>query len=274
MKIIYIVLVSALAAFACCTAAHASEPWAGKKVAFLGDSITDPAQTNLPQRIYWQYLAERLGLEPHVYAVSGYQWDRVYKAAQKMKDEMGGDVDAIVIFAGTNDYMSGIPLGEWYDVAEEEVNLKGKTLKLPRRRLIKDMKTFKGRINTVMDFLKTNFPDQQIIIMTPIHRGLARLGGTNIQPEESFPNALGCYVDEYIAALREAADIWSVPLIDLYRESGLYPMNAAQAKCFRRGGPVSEKNPDPDNLHPNSEGHRRLAKTIAARLVTLPADFK
>jgi len=187
---------------------------------------------------------------------------------------MGGDVDAIVIFAGTNDYMNGIPLGEWYDVAEEEVYLKGQTLKLPRRRLIKDMKTFKGRINTVMDFLKTNFPDQQVIIMTPIHRGLARLGGTNIQPEESFPNALGSYVDEYIAALREAADIWSVPLIDLYRESGLYPMNAAYAKCFRRGGPVSEKNPDPDNLHPNTEGHRRLAKTIAARLLTLLSDFK
>ncbi|MBR4171605.1 MAG: SGNH/GDSL hydrolase family protein, partial [Kiritimatiellae bacterium] len=63
-------------------------------------------------------------------------------------------------------------------------------------------------------------------------------------------------------------------LIDLYRESGLYPMNAAYAKCFRRGGPVSEKNPDPDNLHPNTEGHRRLAKTIAARLLTLPSDFK
>ena len=124
-------------ASAICWMVSAATPWTGKKVAFLGDSITDPAQTNRPQRIYWQYLAEDLGLEPHVYAVSGYQWDRVYKAAQKMQQEMGGDVDAILIFAGTNDYMNGIPLGEWYDVAEEEVYLKGKTLKLPRRRLAK-----------------------------------------------------------------------------------------------------------------------------------------
>ena len=133
-------------------AVSAATPWTGKKVAFLGDSITDPAQTNRSQRIYWQYLAEDLGLEPHVYAVSGYQWDRVYKAAQKMKGERGGDVDAILIFAGTNDYMNGIPLGEWYDVAEEEVYLKGKTLKLPRRSLAK---TIAARLLTLPPYFKT-----------------------------------------------------------------------------------------------------------------------
>ena len=243
--------------------------WAGKKVAFLGDSITDPAQTNRHWRIYWQYLADELKLEPHVYAVSGYQWDRVYKATQKMKDEMGGDVDAIMIFAGTNDYMNGIPIGEWYNVAEEDVHLKGKTLKLPRRRFCKDMKTFKGRINMVMDFLKTNFPDQQVIIMTPLHRGYYNLGDKNIQPEETIPNTLGKHLEDYVVALREAADIWSVPVIDLYRESGLFPLNDAYAKCFRYVGPKVW-----DKLHPNTEGHRRLAKTIAARLMTLPPDFR
>ena len=258
-----------LAVAAVAAVASAASPWTGKKVVFLGDSITDPAQTNRQWRIYWQYLADDLGIEPHVYAVSGYQWDRVYKAAQKMKDEMGPTADAIIIFAGTNDYMSGIPIGEWYDVAEEEVFLKGKTLKLPHRRFIKDMKTFKGRINTVMDFLKTNFPDQQIVIMTPIHRGRYDLGNSNVQPEETFPNALGKYLEDYVAALREAADIWSVPVIDLYRESGLFPLNASHAKCFRYAGPKVW-----DKLHPNSEGHRRLAKTIAARLMTMPTDFK
>ena len=258
-----------LAAAAVAAVASAASPWAGKKVVFLGDSITDPAQTNRPQRIYWQYLADDLGFVPHVYAVSGYQWDRVYKAARKMRDAMGSTADAIIIFAGTNDYMSGIPIGEWYDVAEEEVFLKGKTLKLPHRRFCKDMKTFKGRINTVMDFLKTNFPDQQIVIMTPLHRGHYALGDKNVQPEETFPNANGKYLEDYVAALREAADIWSVPVIDLYRESGLFPLNASHAKCFRYAGPKVW-----DKLHPNSEGHRRLAKAIAARLMTLSTDFK
>ena len=262
-----LIAISAMSAI--CLVSQAASPWEGKEVAFLGDSITDPAQTNRPQRIYWQYLAEDLGLKPHVYAVSGYQWDRVYKAAQKMKKEMGGAVDAIFIFAGTNDYMNGIPLGEWFEEKEEETYLKGRTLRLPRRHFIKDMKTFRGRVNTVMEFLKTNFPDQQIVIMTPLHRGHYDLGDNNVQPEESFPNALGHYLAEYVAALREAADIWSVPVIDLYRESGLFPMNDAYAKCFRYAGPRKW-----DKLHPNSEGHRRLAKTIAARLMSMPTDFK
>ena len=111
--------------------------------------------------------------------------------ADRLHQEMGGDVDVIFIFAGTNDYMNGILLGKWYDESEEEVYLKGKTLKLPSRYIVKDMKTFRGRINKVMDFLKTNFPDQQIVVMTPIHRGYANFGGKNVQPEESFPNALG-----------------------------------------------------------------------------------
>ena len=252
-----------------CVSAWAASPWSGKKVAFLGDSITDPAQTNRPQRIFWQYLADDLGIEPHVYAVSGYQWDRVYKAAQKMQQEMGGDVDAIFIFAGTNDYMNGIPLGEWFEEKEEKVYLKGRTLKLPRRHFIKDMKTFRGRVNTVMEFLKTNFPDQQVVIMTPLHRGRYDLGRPNIQIDETFPNANGVRLEEYVAALREAADIWSVPVIDLYRESGLYPLSDSYAKCFRFDGPKVW-----DRLHPNTEGHRRLAKVIAAHMTVLPPDFK
>ena len=242
--------------------------WTGKSVAFLGDSITDPAQTN-SQQVYWQYLEKDLGLKPHVYAVSGYQWDRIYPMAQRVKAELGASVDAIFIFLGTNDYMSGIPLGEWYDVKDEEVRLRTNLVMEKRRYPRKNMGTFRGRINTVMEFLKTNFPDQQIVLMTPPHRGFAQFGSTNIQPSECFPNHLGLYLESYIRVLREAADIWSVPLIDLYRESGLHPVNAAYARYFRDGGPDGK-----DALHPGSEGHRRLATVIEAHLKTLPPDFK
>ena len=90
-----------------------------------------------------------------------------------------------------------------------------------------------------------------------------------MQPSECFPNTLGIYFEEYVHALREAADIWSVPLIDLYRDSGLYPADPAYAKYFRDGGEQGK-----DNLHPNGLGHLRMARTIAARLRTLPPNFK
>lgn len=245
-------------------------PWSGKKVVYLGDSITDPTQiTRHGHGVYWKYMQDMYGIEPLVYAVSGYQWDRIYPMAQKMHAEQGNTPDAILILLGTNDYNAGVPIGEWYELVEEDVNRRGVTIRQPRRKFAKNMGTFRGRINTVMEYLKTNFPAQQIILMTPIHRGYANFGGSNVQPAEYFPNALGHYLEDYVKALREAADIWSVPLVDLYRDCGLYPSNPAYAGYFRDGGENGK-----DNLHPNGAGHLRMARTISARLRSLPPGFK
>lgn len=263
-------LVAAAVAPLCAYASVEPHPWSGKKVVYFGDSVTDPAQVkSCGHSVYWKYLQELHGIEPHVYAVNGYQWDRIYPLTQKMKEEMGNSPDAILIFLGTNDYNASVPIGEWYDVAEEDVNRNGVSARMPRRRFAKGMKTFRGRINTVMEYLKRNFTDQQIVLMTPLHRGYATFGETNVQPPESVPNALGLYIEDYVAVIREAADVWSVPLIDLYRDSGLYPADPAYAKYFRDGGENGK-----DNLHPNGLGHLRLAQTIAARLRTLPPGFK
>ena len=43
--------------------------WKGKKVAFLGDSITDKIHVGTTKN-YWQYLSEMLGLEPFVYGIT------------------------------------------------------------------------------------------------------------------------------------------------------------------------------------------------------------
>ncbi len=52
-----------------------------------------------------------------------------------------------------------------------------------------------------MAYLKKNFPRQQIIIMTPIHRSFARFGDNNIQPDEYFSNGQGLYIDAYVDIL-------------------------------------------------------------------------
>ncbi|MDD3321304.1 MAG: GDSL-type esterase/lipase family protein [Paludibacter sp.] len=238
--------------------------WQGKRVAFLGDSMTDKRRVGTTC-VYWEYLTELMGIEPFVYGINGNQWDGIYKQAVKLKEEKGSDVDAILIFAGTNDYNSSLALGEFFDESMKKAYRNGSDMMLKYRTPIMNDTTFCGRINKAMSFLKNNFPQQQIILLTPIHRGYAKFNEKNVQPDENFSNKKGLFIDSYVDALKQASTNWAVPLIDLYSISGLYPLADAQIQYFH--------NAKTDKLHPNAAGDYRLAKTIQYQLLSLPSTF-
>lgn len=235
--------------------------WKGKKVAFIGDSITDPGQTEY-QTVYWQNLAEILGIEPLVYAVSGYQMWHIPELTGRLMKEQGKDVDAILVFLGTNDYNSSTPMGEWYTLEDRTVNVNGEMVTRHHRDFCFDEKTYRGRINIGMKLLKTEYPDAQIIFLTPIHRAYANFGKHNVQPDENYANGQGLFVESYVEAIKEAGSLWAVPVIDLNAICGLNPTLPEYLKYFR--------NPDTDQLHPNSDGHLRMALAIAYQLLAYP----
>ncbi len=254
-----------------------THPWKGKKVAFFGDSITDPkittkgtdpkGKTNMH---YWNYLQEWLSITPYVYAISGRQWNDIPRQTDKLNQEHGNDVDAITIFMGTNDYMDNIPLGEWYTVTEDSVVM---ALNKPKamvarmhRTLNMDKKTVRGRINIAMEKLKKTYSDKQIIILTPIHRAFATFSEKNIQPEERYANKIGLFIDDYVKAIRETADVWAVPVVDLFSLCGLYPMLPEHYQYFNK--------PETDRLHPNTLGQLRIAKTLYYQFFALPCELK
>lgn len=247
-----------------CVNAH---PWAGKRVGFLGDSMTDPKnnRTDIPRK-YWSYLQEWLGITPYVYGVSGRQWDDIPRQAKALKEEHGDSVDAITVLIGTNDFNAGVPLGRWYDETEDTVTAavhgERKVYRRKRRAYSIDGNTFRGRINIAMQYLKTLFPDKQIVLFTPIHRARAEFGPTNLQPDESWQNLCGEYFSEYVDAVKEAGNVWGVPVIDLNSVSGLNPMVTAQQQFFH--------DPDTDLLHPGDKGQRRMALTMMRQLFVLP----
>lgn len=238
--------------------------WAGKKAAYLGDSMTDP-QTTVTTQWYWQYLKELMGIDHAVYARSGYQWTGILQMAQKLFAERGDSIDAVFIWAGTNDYNNSVPIGDFFTETIRETNHNGKTVARKFRTPVFVDSTFCGRINKVMDFLKNSYPDKQIIILTPIHRGYARFGERNVQPAENFANGQGLFPDSYIETLKRAGEIWAVPVIDLYALSGLYPLSDRHTQYFT--------NAERDRLHPNASGHYRIAKTIQYQLLAMPAGF-
>lgn len=260
--------VSLFAAFSCSDdVPEIDSQWNGAKVAFLGDSITDANQIGRFNDTYWNMLRDILGIEPLVYGLNGHQMSQITGQAEKLEAEHGQDVDAIVVFAGTNDYNADVPMGEWYDCEVCDVERDGRVM-VPRRHrtLLYDEGTFCGRTNSVLKYLKSHFPTRQIILLTPIHRGYATFGDDNIQPCEEYANACGLFIDDYVQALKDAGNVWAVPVIDLNAACGLYPLEDGQTGYFR--------NADTDRLHPNTEGHVRMAYTLAYQLLAYPSRFK
>jgi len=243
-------------------------PWQGSRIAFIGDSFTDPGSRK-EVRKYWSFLEQWLDITPYVYGVSGRQWNDVPRQAQQAYQDHGNNVDAILVFMGTNDFNNGVPVGEWFtETTEQVMAARGEPKKLTerKRRLpVMDNNTYKGRINIGIAALKKIFPDKQIVLLTPTHRSTAEFGEKNVQPDESYQNRCGEYIDPYIQAIKEAGNIWGIPVIDLNSATGLNPMIDEQSIYFY------DKNID--RLHPNTAGQERIAKTLYYQLSAHPCVF-
>ena len=258
--------------------------WRGARVAYLGDSITDKRQVEKGVNdTYWLYLESILGTKSFVYGISGHEWSHIPGQTDKLIAEYGQDIDAIMIFVGTNDYNANVPLGEWYseEVVEVEVTApkgskSGVMAERKKRTVLMDNKTVRGRINIAMAKLKEAYPTKQIILLTPIHRGDAFLSDRNIQPDELHANGVGEYIDAYVDVVKEAGSVWAVPVVDLNAISGLYPLAKSSGIYWRR--PLLEKSSKSgkkrtDRLHPNSAGHLRMAYCLAYQLLGYPAKL-
>lgn len=186
-----------------------------------------------------------------------------------LQKEHGDEVDAILVFCGTNDFNNSIPIGEWYNVTEDEVETavgRPKEVVLRRHRQFSmNPNTLRGRINIAIDKLKRTYPTKQIVLLTPIHRAYFYYSASNIQPDEMYPNGAGLYISDYVESIKEASNVWSVPVIDLNGLSGLFPLLDEGAQLFNKK--------DVDRLHPNEVGHARMAQTLLYQLATLPCVF-
>lgn len=244
-------------------------PWYGKRVGYIGDSITDPRSYSSEITKYWHYLQQWLCITPYVYGVSGRQWNDVPRQVAKLHEEHGDSVDAILVLLGTNDFNHSVPLGEWYtETTGLVMAAEGKPKALEtctHRTFCMTDTTFRGRINIGLRTLKTLYPDKQIVLLTPLHRSTATFNDKNVQPDENYLNKCGLYIDAYVQAIKEAGNLWGVPVIDLNALSGMNPMVDSQLPYFH--------NPSYDRLHPSTKGQQRMARTLMYQLLALPVEL-
>lgn len=210
----------------------------GLKALFLGDSITEGHGASSCDKVYWRVLGEHTGMETIGYGVGGTRIARqLHKSTSESFDldfnlravEMDKSADIIGIFGGTNDYGHGFaPIGCPEDT---------------------DVWTFYGALNHLYTYLLTTYPNTFIFVMTPTHR-LQEDRLPSCKPE-TLP------LKGYVEIIREVAEKYSLPVLDLYREAGINPAI-----------PVMRERYMPDGLHPNDAGYEKLANIVEVFLRT------
>lgn len=215
----------------------------GKKIAFLGDSITEGVGTSSIDHVYWNVIAQRTGAECYGYGISGTriaQQQRVPSPNPSHDQYFGSrvekmipDADIVVVFGGTNDFGHGdAALGHMDD-----------------RRL----DTFYGAYHLLMQQLIERYPAAQIVVMTPLHR---------CSEDEDVYNELGVRrqgtLRRYAQAVREVAEFYGIPVCDLYATCKIQPRVEILKQMYM-----------PDGLHPSDAGNVLVAERLLSVLNAL-----
>lgn len=211
----------------------------GKIINFLGDSITEGHGTSdWATKPYHQVLRVNAGLkEARNYGKGGTKIARLPVITDNPFDQdfnlraldMDKNADAVVVFGGTNDYGHGtIPLGTFDS---------------------RDVHDFYGGMHTLCQYLIKEYVGKPIIFMTPIHR----LTETkNPDFEVSAP------LYSFVKAIREVCEFYSIPVLDMYKESGMHGNMWVWCEKYM-----------PDGLHPNDLGHEIMANKLQKFLENL-----
>lgn len=212
----------------------------GTKINFLGDSITEGAGTSSHDKMFTMLIEREYGAICQNYGIGGTRIARQKTATVEKWDrdfisrvpEMDADADIVVVFGGTNDFGHGdAPLGTMSD---------------------RTPYTFYGALHCLYTALTEKYPDVPVVILTPLHRL-----NEDSPKGDNKPEPVGT-LKEYVNIIREVAEYYSFPVLDLYKESGLQPKV-----------PVIQKKYIPDGLHPNDDGNAILAHKIARFLEML-----
>ena len=212
---------------------------AGKTVAFLGDSITEGVGASCVENRYTDVFARLTGGVALNYGVSATRIARQKVVTEDLCDrdfnmrveEIDASADVVVVFGGTNDFGHGdAPIGRFTD---------------------NTVYTFYGALHVLYRQLLERFPEKDIIVLTPLHR----LSENVTINERGIP----CEpLKKYVEAIREVAEYYSLPVLDLWKMSGMQPsVDVIREKYM------------PDGLHPSDLGAAKIADKLRDFLISL-----
>ena len=207
----------------------------GKKIVFLGDSITQGAGATKEENEYLEVCAKKLGAKAVNFGVGGTRIaPQITPSAEAFCDEhfllrakkMDKDADLVVVFGGTNDFGHGdAPFGRIGD---------------------KDPATFCGAYDALIEYLMATYGKEKLIIVYPLRRrNETATNGDGSKAEGSKPLA------EYHDAEKAIAEKCGLKSVDFWNDGDLNPNTPDGNENFA------------DGLHPNDIGHRLLGEKLA-----------
>ena len=215
----------------------------GKRIAFLGDSITEGSGVMDKSNRYDNRLLKMCGLaEVFNYGIGGTRLAHQSKVSACPRVDLcfagrayniDKRADVIVVFGGTNDYGHGdAPFGTYADDTPA---------------------SFCGAVRFLMKLLRTEYPTATVVFLAPARRFLdegvsyQRAGDLEAKP-----------LIEYVDAIKAIAKDFDIPVLDLYRELGIDPNSQEVRKKYA-----------PDGLHLNDVAHGILAEMVKELLASI-----
>lgn len=220
--------------------ANSTIDFSDKKIVCFGDSITaaanlageeDYLKLSYPYQL-GEILAAREVVNLGIGGSSiGRYWENAFVDRYR---EIPEDADIILVMGGTNDGFCATEA----DLGSLEEREKG---------------TFAGDLDELLRNLKEEYQDAEIILITPLSNVLhdmLRKSRDYLLPQSSF-----------VAVMKQLAEEYEIPVIDLYNSGILDSHDAAVIHSFI-----------PDGVHGNELGYRILAEHIAAELIQLQEE--
>lgn len=168
----------------------------GKKILFLGDSITEGCGASGSEKTFCSIIAHKYGACCVNYGIGGTRIARQSKpSAEERWDKdfcsrvsaMQNGADAVVVFGGTNDYGHGdAPIGSMNDRTPD---------------------TFYGALHTLYSSLIEKYIGAPIVVITPLHRI-----NENSPLGDGYKETAVGPLSFFVKIIREVAEYYSLPL--------------------------------------------------------------
>lgn len=199
--------------------------------ATIGDSIsardTQSYNDEKPYKGYQQFIKEGLDMEGYInLGISGATIARGTEYLRGLSkiamDYTLGDVDFIIVQAGTNDFALNVPLGNKSELTKKEP----------------DRYNFYGGYSGLVKDLKRNNENVDIYLWTPTQRDCKKFKGTCV-------NENGNSLKEYVDIIKEVGKHHDVNVVDMYNIKNI------SQETLRK---YTE-----EGLHLNNDGYRVVA---------------